>query len=227
MRGEAVAGFLEAFQGGIAFDRDAVVFKTLDQQPFVLILREDFDECVGCQAFADAVQWQLRDRFTVDPEIRRRHPMAVAHHGVGEVQLPVQLEGARLHRQRSRRGTGRGGLVDDPHAHAQFAQPQGQHQPGGAGADDQNVAAVHGPVLRLLCSKYGSAGAGGQLIGQTEDGPAAVRLWGLFWVFGGKVLAVVKFTPSPQPSPPGGRGGKGADLCAFQNLSSTRWHTST
>jgi len=22
------------------------------------------------------------------------------------------------------------------------------------------------------------------LIGQTEEGPAAVRLWGLFWVFG-------------------------------------------
>ncbi|CAI8749332.1 hypothetical protein EMIT0232MI5_130167 [Pseudomonas sp. IT-232MI5] len=226
MRGEAIAGFLETVQRGVAFDRDVIVFETLDQQPFMFILREDFDERVGRQAFADAVQRQLRDRFAIDPEIRRRHPMAVAHNSVGEVQLPVQLKGARLHRQRSRSGAGRGGFIDDAHAYAEFAQPQGQHQPGRAGADDQDVAAVHGTVLRLLCSKYGSAGAGGQLIGQTEKGPAAVGLWGLFSGVRQEILVTVKLAPSPQPSPPRGRGGKGADLGAFQNLSSTWWHTS-
>ncbi|CAI8797069.1 hypothetical protein EMIT0347P_20076 [Pseudomonas sp. IT-347P] len=36
----------------------------------------------------------------------------------------------------------------------------------------------------------------------------------------GSVLEI--FPPSPQPSPPGGRGGKGADCRAFQDLSSSR-----
>ncbi len=94
--------------------------------------------------------------------MRRRDLVPVAHHGVGQIQLTIQLQRARLHRQRPRGGAGRGGLVDDTHAHAQFAQPQSQHQTGRAGADDQNVAAVHEPVLRWLCSKYGSDGKASQ-----------------------------------------------------------------
>lgn len=55
MGGDAVAGFLETFQRGFALDAHAIVFETLDQQLFMLVLREYFDERVRRQAFADTV----------------------------------------------------------------------------------------------------------------------------------------------------------------------------
>ena len=83
MRGEAVAVFREAFQRRVALDGYVVVFEAVDQQPFVFVLRVHFQKGIGCQAFADPVQRQLRHGFALDPEIRRGHPMAVAHHCVG------------------------------------------------------------------------------------------------------------------------------------------------
>ena len=46
--------------------------------------------------------------------------MAPRHDGVGEIELPIELERARLHRKRARRGAGTGGLVDDAHFRAGF-----------------------------------------------------------------------------------------------------------
>ncbi|MNL11656.1 hypothetical protein D3C87_1324980 [compost metagenome] len=160
--GDAVAGFLETLQLGSAFDPDAKGFQAFYQQPFMLVLGIDFEECVGCQALANRAQRQARHGFALDPEVRRSDSMTVLHHGLAEVELAIQLQRPRLHRQRPRRGAGARRLVDDPHADSQFAQPQRQYQSGRAGTDDQDVATVHGPVLLDVWSKYGSVRAWGQ-----------------------------------------------------------------
>ncbi|MCY1454323.1 hypothetical protein D9M71_713810 [compost metagenome] len=52
--GDTVSGLLETFELGVAFHRDAEGLQAVDQQPFVFILGEDFEEGVGRQALADA-----------------------------------------------------------------------------------------------------------------------------------------------------------------------------
>ncbi|MNX94104.1 hypothetical protein D3C86_1263230 [compost metagenome] len=153
--GDAIAGFLEAQQLGVALDADAEGFETLDEQPFVFILREDFEKRVGCQTLADTAQGQVGHGLALDPEIGRSHAMAALDDGIRQAELAIQLQRPRLHGQCPRRGAGGRRLVDDPHADPQFAQPQGQHQPGRAGADDQDVASVHEPVLFAVWFKYG------------------------------------------------------------------------
>ncbi|VVO38618.1 hypothetical protein PS718_05588 [Pseudomonas fluorescens] len=177
----AIASLLEMLQCGVALDADAIVFEALDQQLFMLVLREYFDERVGRQALADAVQRQLCDRFAIDPEVCRRDLMTVAHDGLGQVQLPIQLQRSRLHRQRPGSGARCGGLVDDAHLHAQFAQPQGQHQPGGAGADDQDIAAVHGCVLLLLVEQVWIRRRGWPVCRPDGKRPRSVEVGGPFW----------------------------------------------
>src|SRR5881398_4598 len=52
-----------------------------------------------------------------DPKVRHDEADPVLDHGRREVDLPVELEGTRLHRERARGGTGLRGLVDDPDLH--------------------------------------------------------------------------------------------------------------
>ena len=113
----------------------------------MLVLRENFQKRVGCKSLADLGQWQVRHGFALDPEIGGCHPMAVLHNRVGKPELSIQFQRPRLDSQRPGRGARGRGLVDNPHAHAQFAQPQRQDQPGRAGADDQHIASVHELIL--------------------------------------------------------------------------------
>ncbi|MNK99916.1 hypothetical protein D3C87_1203330 [compost metagenome] len=146
---DAVCGLLEACQFSVALHRNAEGFQALDQQPFVFVLRENLEKRVGRQALTDLGQGQVRHGLTLDPEVAGLYLMAVLHHGVVQPELAIQLQRPCLDGQCPGRGARGGGFVDDPHAHAQFAQPQRQDQPGRAGADDQHVAAVHEPVLLL------------------------------------------------------------------------------
>jgi hypothetical protein len=134
---------LEACQFSVALHRNAEVLQTLDQQPFVFVLGKNLEKRVGRQALADLGQGQARHGLTLDPEVTGLYLMAVLHHGGVQSELAIQLQRPCLDGQRPGRGAGGRGFVDDPHAHAQFAQPQRQDQPGRAGADDQHVAAVH------------------------------------------------------------------------------------
>ncbi|MND79788.1 hypothetical protein D3C80_715430 [compost metagenome] len=143
----AVCGLLEARQFGVTFHCDTESVQALDQQPFVFVLGENLEKRVGRQAFTDLRQGQARHGLTLYPEVAGRYLMSVLHHGVVQSELAIQLQRPCLDGQRPGRGAGGGGFVDDPHAHAEFAQPQRQDQPGGAGTDDQHVAAVHEPVL--------------------------------------------------------------------------------
>ncbi|MNC63464.1 hypothetical protein D3C76_1005090 [compost metagenome] len=120
---DAVSGLLKTLQFGVAFHRNAEGLQAFDQQPFVFVLREDFEEGVGCQALADAVQRQAGHGLAFYPEIGGRDPMTFVHDGVGQAQLAIQFQRARLHRQCPRGRPRCRRLVDDPYADPQFAQP--------------------------------------------------------------------------------------------------------
>ena len=73
------------------------------------------------------------------PEIRGDDPPSALDDRIGEADLAVELERPCLHGKRARGRPRFRRLVDDPHAHAQPRQPQGQHQTGRACADDEDV----------------------------------------------------------------------------------------
>ena len=57
----------EVDQFGAPLDRDAKRLQPLDQQPLVLVLREDMQEGVGGQARADAAERDARRRVRPSP----------------------------------------------------------------------------------------------------------------------------------------------------------------
>ena len=67
---------------------------------------------------------------------------------VGQPELPVELERPRVHAQRARRRPGLRGLVDDAHAHAEPAEPEGEHQARRARAGDEDLGIRHGQSSR-------------------------------------------------------------------------------
>ena len=58
---------------------------------------------------------------------------------IDDAQVRVDLEGAGLHAERPRLARRPGMAVDDHRAHAAAGELVGEHQAGGAGADDQDV----------------------------------------------------------------------------------------
>ena len=148
----------EADQFGTPLDRDAERLQPLDQEPLVLILRKDVQERVGRQVRADAAERNTRRGLALHPQIDGGNLVARRDHRLREIELPVEFERARLHRQRARGGAGLGGLVDDADLDAEFCQPKRQHQTGRPGADDQNVALRH--VLLHLPAPHAAASAG-------------------------------------------------------------------
>ena len=140
---DAVAGVVEADQFGATLDGDAQRLQPLDQQPLMLVLREDMQEGIGGQTLADRLERQARGLLAPDPEIDRRVLVAAGDDLAGQVELAVELQGAGLDRQGSRGGSGFGGLVDDAHLDPKLGQPERQHQPGRPGADDQDIASCH------------------------------------------------------------------------------------
>jgi hypothetical protein len=96
--GDAIALVGEADQIRPSLDRDAELLQPLDQQPLVVILREDLQEGIGRQILADGREGEPRLRFALHPQIDRRNLVAMLHHEVGEVELSVEFEGTRMNR---------------------------------------------------------------------------------------------------------------------------------
>ena len=60
-------------------------------------------------------------------------------HLVGEIELSVKLESARLHREGARGGAGLRAAIDDADSDPLPAEPQRQCESGGAGANDEDL----------------------------------------------------------------------------------------
>jgi hypothetical protein len=72
------------------------------------------------------------------PEVGSPDATAAFDDGVVEEDLAVELERARLDGEGARRGAGAWRLVDDADFDAELGQPEGEHEAGRSGADDQN-----------------------------------------------------------------------------------------
>ena len=102
----------------------------------MLILREDLQEGIGGQILADGREGEPRRRFAPHPQIDCGNLVAMLHHEIGEVELPVEFEGTRMNRQRPRGHAGLRRFVDYAHLDAEPGEPERQYQAGRAGADD-------------------------------------------------------------------------------------------
>jgi hypothetical protein len=77
------------------------------------------------------------------------------HHEVSEVELPVELEGARMNGERARGGARFRRLVDDAHLDTELGEPKRQDEAGRAGTDDQNITMHCVPVRKSAVSRTG------------------------------------------------------------------------
>ena len=73
------------------------------------------------------------------PEVPAGSRLAELERAVDDAEMRVDLERARLHAQRPRLARRAGMPVDDDRAHASAHELVREHEPGGAGADDENV----------------------------------------------------------------------------------------
>ena len=132
-------GILEAEQLRPALDLDADPGEAVDQQTLVLVLRKDQRVGERAEARAHLAENRVRHLLAGHPEIGGEDVPSTFDDRVSQADLPVQLERACLHGQRARRRPRLRRLVDDPYAHAQPRQPQGQHEARRPGADDEDV----------------------------------------------------------------------------------------
>src|SRR6516162_7587779 len=102
----------------------------------MLVLGKNLQESVGRQIRADLRERNARPGFALDPEPNGWDLVTARDNEIGEVELAVEFERARVDGERTRRRTGLGSLVDDTQLHAELGQPEREDQTGGPGADN-------------------------------------------------------------------------------------------
>jgi len=140
---DAVATIVEAGERARTLDRDAGGGQLLAEEPLVLVLREDQDVRVRGRAGAERAQLDMRNVPAADPEIQGIEADGRVDDGIGDAELAIELERARVHDERAGRRCDGGGLVDDAHAHTRAGEAQREHEAGRTRAGDQDVDVVH------------------------------------------------------------------------------------
>ena len=114
----------------------------------VVVLAEDQDERIGRDGSPGLAQGNARHLASLRPDVGAGAALAEIERPLDDAELGVDLQRARLHAQRPRLQRRPGMAVDDERAHAAADELVGEHQPGGPGADDQNVRIHRGGALR-------------------------------------------------------------------------------
>src|SRR5215475_10839525 len=109
----------------------------------MLVLRENLQESGRSEIRADLFERNARPGFALDPEPNARDLVTARDNEIGEVELAVEFERARVDGERTRRGAGLGSLVDDAQLHAELGQPEREDETGGSGADNEDIAPRH------------------------------------------------------------------------------------
>src|SRR5277367_3752597 len=110
---DAVTDFLKAKQLRLALDFDARAAKVLDEQLFVLLLRENQRARKGTQSLADVHQRDAGFATTPNPNANVRNLKPPFDDLLGNPELRIELQGAGLHRQGAGRRSRARNLVDE------------------------------------------------------------------------------------------------------------------
>jgi hypothetical protein len=102
------------------------------------VLPEHQDVGERAHAAADIAERDAGGPFAVRPQVGASRARAERQRLVDDSHLRVDLERARLHRHRARLLRRPRVPVDDHRAHAAARQLIGEHEPGRAGAHDQD-----------------------------------------------------------------------------------------
>ncbi len=130
---------IETDQLGTALDRHSQGIQPFDQHAFVSVLREDQREGERCQTLSHTIQGQPCDLGALHPEVGPRNLDAAIDERAGHPKLVVKLQ-VRAETARAREVVpGSAVLSMIRTADPEPGQPERQHEPGGAGADDQDL----------------------------------------------------------------------------------------
>ena len=146
-------GLFESHHLALSFDVDAGLVEAVDQHAFVFVLRKDQHVRERTDARSDIAECRAGHLSARRPEIDRGHRTSTGDDGVGKADLAVPLESPGVHGQRAGRRARLRRLVDDAHANAQPCEPQGQHQPCGPGANDEDFGIAHRRYSILSCGR--------------------------------------------------------------------------
>src|SRR5215468_5621963 len=100
-RAHPVARVLKTQELEAALDRHAHLAQPLDQHSLVLILRVDQRIGKRAQSHSAITEARAGDLPALDPESGLEEADAALDHGRGEADLLIELECARLHRERA------------------------------------------------------------------------------------------------------------------------------
>ena len=138
----AVAADLEGDELGAPLDPNAERREALREEQLVLVLRKDDPERIRAETAPEVTELEPSCALGPAPEVDGGEDETAAHDLRREIDTAVELEGARLHRERARRRPRRARLVDDANADPELRERDREHEPGGAGARDQDVDGV-------------------------------------------------------------------------------------
>ena len=105
----------------------------------MLVLRQAQHERVGAEPRAEVAEAECRDLPPASPHAELAHADPACDGGVGDAELAVELERPRVDGHRARRLARPRAPVDDPERHAEAHEPECQGEPGGTGADDEDL----------------------------------------------------------------------------------------
>ncbi len=129
-------GALEIDEFCIALDLDADPGEVLDQQLFLIVLRQDQDKRKRTEALAKHPERKSLDVVSAPMKAHGRHHAPARQGVLRQAQPAIEFQGAGLQRKGAGRSARSRSAIDDPQANAQPRQPERQHHAAGAGADN-------------------------------------------------------------------------------------------
>ena len=171
---DVIAVIDEAEQFSAAFDLNAEGSEMIDEQAFMVVLRQNQHVREWADAFTDRAEFDARRVFAAHPQICGREMQPGGDCGLGDADLLVEFEGACVDDEGAGCCARLGGFVDNAHRDAEACQPDRQHQPCRPRPNNKDLWLVHIVPLIMGSGAYGPSGVQGRALAFLTPLPAAV-----------------------------------------------------